>query len=218
MQKIKLILVDDHTIVRDGLKVLLMNVDDIEVIGEAENAKQLFELLLSKKPDVLIMDISLPDMTGIEITQKISNEYQDIGVVMLTANISDESVFESLKAGAQGYLPKNASREELLDAIYNVYAGREYLSNSISNTVLKSFIFRARKGTKLEDKKEKLTGREIEIIELFAEGLTYKEIADRLNISTRTVESHKNNIMEKLNLKTIVDLVKFAIKHGMVEL
>ncbi|MCF8297782.1 MAG: response regulator transcription factor [Saprospiraceae bacterium] len=219
MDKIEVILIDDHHIVRDGIKILLMNIKDIEVVGEASNGDELFELLKTKDPDVLILDIMMPGMSGIEITEKIKNDYPGIKVIILSANTDDESVFDSLKAGAHGYLPKNARREELLEAVYMVAAGNEFLSDSISHTVLRSFITRARTGNRQEkDKEATLTKRELEIVELFAEGLSYKEIADRLFISVRTVESHKNNIMEKLELKSIVDLVKYAIKHKIIEL
>lgn len=219
MEKINVILIDDHHIVRDGIKILLMNIKDIEVIGEASNGDELFELLKTADPDVLILDIVMPGMSGIEITAKVKREYPDVKVIILSANTEDDSVFDSLKAGAHGYLPKNAKREELLDAVYMVAAGNEYLSDSISHTVLRNFISRARTGNQQEKEKEAtLTKREIEIVELFSDGLSYKEIADRLFISVRTVESHKNNIMEKLELKSIVDLVKYAIKNKIIEL
>lgn len=219
MDKIEVILIDDHHIVRDGIKILLMNIKDIEVVGEASNGDELFELLKTKDPDVLILDIMMPGLSGIEITKIIKDEYPGVKVIILSANTDNDSVFDSLKAGAHGYLPKNAKREELLEAVYMVAAGNEFLSNSISHTVLRNFITRARTGNKQEKEKEAtLTKRELEIVELFTEGLSYKEIADRLFISVRTVESHKNNIMEKLELKSIVDLVKYAIKHKIIEL
>ncbi len=216
MDKIKLILVDDHPIVRDGLKVLLMNVPNVEVIGEAADSIELFELLKSNHPDILLMDISMPNLSGIEITEKLNADESPIKIIMFTADASDESVFDALKAGALGYLPKNAKRVEILEAINKVYEGEEYLAESITSTVLKTYISRARRSE--PDKNIELSKREIEIVELFSEGLTYKEIANHLYISTRTVESHKNNILEKLELKTIVDLVKYAIRNGIIKL
>jgi len=219
MEKIKIVLVDDHNIVRDGLKILLMNLPDIEVIGEATNDTTLFELLLKIKPDILLMDIALPYMSGIAITSKITQEYPEIKVIMLTANNSNEMVFDSLKAGALGYLPKDILQEELVLAIKTVYEGNEYLAKSITSSVMKTYMVRSMLGKsgKLKNGQE-LSNREIQIIKLLAEGLRYKEIADQLNISIRTVESHKNNILEKLELSSIVDLVRYAIKNRIISI
>jgi len=219
MKKINIILVDDHKVVREGLKILLMNLADIEVIGEVANANELFNLLHNKKPDILLMDISLPKMSGIVITEKLSREYPDIKVIMLTANDNDEMVFESFKAGALGYLPKDIEHEELVEAIMTVSEGEEYLARSLSSAVLKNYYKRAKAGShKLLKSEKELTKREIQVIELFCEGLSYKEIADQLNISIRTIESHKKSILEKLELNTIIDIVKYAIKHGIINI
>lgn len=218
MDKIKVILIDDHHIVREGIKILLMNLKDIEVVGEASNGDELFELLKTKEPHILILDIMMPGLSGIEITRIVKDEYPEIKIIILSANTDNDSVFDSLKAGAHGYLPKNAKREELLEAVYMVASGNEFLSDSISQTVLRNYISRARTGDKNGKEEAGLTKRELEIVELFAEGLSYKEIAERLFISARTVESHKNNIMEKLELRSIVDLVKYAIKHKIIQL
>lgn len=217
MNEIKIVLVDDHNIIRDGLNILLMGLPDIKVIGEAATGGELFNLLLTVSPDILLMDISLPKMSGIAITEKISKEFPNIKVIMLTASVNDESVIDSFKAGALGYLPKNIQREELIEAIKEVNEGNEYLAKSISDTVLKNF-FKRGKGSTFKELKnsQELTKRELEIIELFAEGLNYKEVADKLNISYHTVESHKKHIFEKLELNTIVDLVKYAIRHGII--
>jgi DNA-binding NarL/FixJ family response regulator len=219
MNKIKLIIVDDHPIVRDGISVLLMNVSNIEIIGEAADSYELDDLLKNIKPDIILMDISMPGESGITITEKLKVKQPDIKIIMLTADVNDNSIFDSLKAGALGYLPKNAKRNEIIDAINNVYEGKEYIAESITSNVLKTYISKARDIKPHDSKHEvELSKREIEIVELFSEGLTYKEIANRLFISTRTVESHKNNILEKLELKTIVDLVKYAIKHNIIKL
>ena len=219
MNKIKLIIVDDHPIVRDGISVLLMNVSNIEIIGEAADSYELDDLLKNIKPDIILMDISMPGESGIMITEKLNKKHPDIKVIMLTADVNDNSIFDSFKVGALGYLPKNAKRNEIIEAINNVYEGKEYIAESITSNVLKTYISKARNIKQHESKQEvELSKREIEIVELFSEGLTYKEIANRLYISTRTVESHKNNILEKLELKTIVDLVKYAIKHNIIKL
>jgi len=215
MKKIKVILVDDHNIVRDGLKILLMNLPDIEVIGEVATGADLFDLLKLKMPDVLLMDILLPKMSGIAITEKLRREFPDIKVIMLTASINDESIIDSFKAGALGYLSKSIQREELIQAIKEVNSGKEYLVKSISETVLDNY--KKAKDRTINQHYE-ITTRELQIIELFTEGLSYKEIADKLNISTRTVESHKNHIFEKLEINSIADLVKYAIRHGIINI
>ncbi|MFZ4413471.1 MAG: response regulator, partial [Bacteroidales bacterium] len=144
MNKIKLVLVDDHQIVRDGVKVLLMNVPDIEVVGEAADSSELFELLKTIQVDIIMMDISMPEHSGIEVTEIIKKQGLDVKVIMLTADVSDAAVFDSLKAGALGYLPKNAKRDEILQAIYKVNEGEEYIAESITSAVLKTYISKAR--------------------------------------------------------------------------
>jgi DNA-binding NarL/FixJ family response regulator len=219
MKRINIVLVDDHKIVREGLKILLMNLPEIKIIAEVASGSELFDLLPEIKPDILLMDISLPKMSGILITEKLSREYPDIKVIMLTANDNEEMVFDSFKAGALGYLPKDIEHEELVEAIITVAEGNEYLAQSISSGVLKNYLKKARSGSHKQLKSEKeLTKRELEVIELFCDGLSYKEIADRLNISVRTIESHKKSILEKLELNSIVDIVKYAIKHGIINL
>jgi two-component system response regulator NreC len=219
MEKIKIILVDDHQLVRDGIKALLTGVPDIHIIGEASGAAELFSELQNLKPDLLIMDISLPEISGIELTKKICNEYSGINVLILSMYNSEEFIFNSLKAGAKGYLPKNTSREELLEAIYTINRGEEFFSESISKVMLKSYIKRATDEDLPADKTHAiLTSREIEILKLYVEGLINKEISDKLDISIRTVETHKNHIMRKLGLKSTVELVKFAIRNKIAEI
>lgn len=143
MGKIKIVLVDDHNIVRDGLKHLLMNLQDIEVIAEAANENELFKLLHKIKPDILLMDVTMPKMSGIDITQKVYQDYPQIKVIMLSANYDDKFVYDSFNAGALGYLPKNIQFEELVEAIKSVYEGKEYIAKSIVDVVLKNYINRS---------------------------------------------------------------------------
>ena len=219
MEKIKIILVDDHQLVRDGIKALLTGIPDLEIIGEASGAGELFRELENLKPDLLIMDISLPEISGIEITKKIRNDYTGIKVLILSMYNSEEFILNSIKAGARGYLPKNTSRDELLEAIYTINKGEEFFSESISKIMLKSYIKRATNDDQTEDKTHAvLTSREIEILKLYVEGLINKEISDKLDISIRTVETHKNHIMRKLGLKSTVELVKFAIRNNIAEI
>lgn len=216
---INVFLVDDHTIVRDGIKALLSGQDDIFILGEACNGRDLLSLLKSAKPDVILLDISLPDHSGIELCEIIRREYPGIHILFLSMFNSEEYIFNAIKAGAQGYLTKNISQSELLEAIRTVSHDHEYFSESISNIILKSYIKKAKdKEDENLNPENSLSKRELEILKLFAEGHSNPQIAEKLFISTRTVESHKNHIMQKLSLKSTVDLVKFAIKHQIIEL
>lgn len=217
MEKIKLILVDDHQLVRTGIANLLSGEPAFEIIGEASESKELFELLKKSQPDIAVLDIALPGLSGIEITKKLHNDFPGVRILILSMHTSEEFIFNAINSGARGYLPKNTSRKELIEAIYAIQRGEEYFAESISNVILKSYIKKAKSNSTDSENNEKLLSkREIEVLKLFAEGMTNQEIADKLFISIRTVESHKNHIMARLELKTTVDLVKFAIRNNIV--
>lgn len=217
MEKIKLILVDDHQLVRTGIANLLSGEPAFEIIGEASESKELFELLKKSQPDIAVLDIALPGLSGIEITKKLHNDFPGVRILILSMHTSEEFIFNAINSGARGYLPKNTSRKELIEAIYAIHRGEEYFAESISNVILKSYIKKAKSNSTDSENNEKLLSkREIEVLKLFAEGMTNQEIADKLFISIRTVESHKNHIMARLELKTTVDLVKFAIRNNIV--
>ncbi len=219
MNKIKIILVDDHQIVRDGIKALLVDNSHIEIIGEAQSAYDFFNLLKTQIPDVVLLDIALPTMSGIEVSKILSSDYPKIKKLMLSMYTSEDFIFNAIKSGVNGYLPKNTTRDELLEAINEVYNGKEYFSKSISDTILKSYLNSAKYGnSSSNDKLSNLTKRENEILLYVVEGINNPNIAEKLNISIRTVETHKTSIMRKLNLNSTVDLVKFAIKNGIIEL
>ena len=219
MKAINIILVDDHQLVRDGIKSLLSDNSNIKIIGEAQSAYEFFDLLKINVPDIVLLDIALPTMSGIEIAKILTTEFPQVKKIMLSMYTSEDFIFNSLKAGINGYLPKNTTREELLKAIYEVHNGNEYFSKNISDTILKSYVKSAKYGNNItDDKLSNLTNREQEILLYVVEGMNNKSIADKLNISIRTVETHKTSIMRKLNLNSTVDLVKFAIKHNIIEL
>ncbi len=219
MSCIKIVLVDDHQIVRDGIKSLLADNPLIEIIGEAQNAYEFFEIIDKQLPDIVLLDISLPTMSGIEISKILTRDYPKIKVLMLSMYTSEDFIFNALKSGINGYLPKNTTRDELLLAIREINEGREYFSKSISNTILKSYVKSAKHGNKIsENKLSNLTNREREILQYIVEGVQNPKIASTLNISIRTVETHKTSIMRKLDLSSTVDLVKFAIKNKIIEL
>jgi len=214
--KIKLILVDDHLIVRDGIKSLLSGVERFEVVGEADSGSHFFALLKTIIPDVVLLDINLPDISGIEITKKLRELYPQIGVLILSMYNSEDYIFNAIRAGAKSYLPKTTNKHELEEAVNAVYRGEEFFSHSISNVILRSFIQQAKNTANKND--NRLTARETEILRMFIGGMTNPEIAEKLFISIRTVESHKNHIMQKFELKTTVDLIKFAIRNKIIEL
>lgn len=217
MDNIKVFIVDDHDIVRDGLRALLILNDLIKVAGEAADSDELFNLLETQSPDIILLDITMPGMSGIEIAQKLKTEYPKLKIIILTGEPSEKNIFDSLDAGVQGFLPKNAGKDKLIEAIKSVYEGEEYFDNSISQIVLKSYIQHS--GNKKPGEGDKsLTNRETEIVKLITEGLTHKEIAAKLFISKRTVDSHVANIIEKFQFRSKADIIKYAIKTGIMEL
>jgi len=219
MDKIKVALVDDHQLVRDGIRALITGLPDIEVISEAFDANSTLENLQHNKPDVIIVDISLPGISGIELAGIITKDYPTVKVIMLSMYTNQEFIFNAIKYGAKGYLPKNITREELVDAIHEVYKGNEYFSKDVSNIILKNYLKQVKDPERADAyQDQKLTPRELEILKFVAEGYSNQLIADKLFISVRTVESHKNHIMQKLELTTTVDLVKYALKNKIIDL
>ena len=218
MPSIKIILTEDHQLLRDGIKALIAS-ENIEIVGEAATGASLWKLLESALPDIILMDISLPDVSGIELTRTLSERFPEVKVLILSMFTDESFISQAIKAGAKGYLHKNTTREEILLAIDTVYSGSEFYSDNISKIILKSYIDNAKKnGEEINNPNEILSKREIEILKMFADGFINKEIADKLFISIRTVESHKNHIMQKLNLKTQVELVKYAIRHNLINI
>ena len=219
MEKTKIILVDDHQIVRDGIRSLLTGEPNIKIIAEAKDANELFKILKFDIPNIILLDISLPGMSGIEISKRLKIDFPSIRILMLSMYTSEDFIFNALKAGVMGYLPKNTTREELLQAINSIASNKEYFSKSISDTILKSYINTAKSGGEIsEDKLTNLTNREREVLHYVVEGNNNTSIAKQLCISIRTVETHKSAIMRKLNLNNTVDLIKFAIKNNLIEL
>lgn len=216
MNKIKIFIVDDHKIVRNGLFAMLLSVPDIKPIGDAGNSNELFPKLKNNLPDVILMDISMPGMSGIEISKILSEKYPQIQILILSMNTDETSILSALNAGVKVFLPKDCSKEELVKAIKTVYRGQEYFGTKISKVIYQSFTGRADKTFKKNS--FNLTEREIEVIRYISEGLSYKEIGAKMFISFRTVESHRNNILSKLKLKTNIDLVKYAVKNEIISL
>jgi DNA-binding NarL/FixJ family response regulator len=213
---IKILIADDHKIVRDGLRALLENELNMTVLGEAENGRTAVELAKELQPDVVIMDISMPDLNGIEATRQIRESVPRAKVIALSMHTDRRFVAEVLKMGASGYLLKDCAFEELASAIHAVLSNRNYLSSQIADVVLKDYV-------RLVAKKdmsvfEILTAREREVLQLIAEGSSTKEIAACLNISVKTVETYRLRIMEKLDAHSIAELTKYAVRQGLTSL
>ena len=213
---ISVILVDDHVIMRDGLRGLLKAESDIEIVGEADNGRQAVKISLEKNPEIVIMDIAMSDMNGIEATRQIKAENPKIKIITLSMHSERQMVIGSLKAGASGYLLKDSTSTELVEAIRTVYRGRKYISQKISDIVLEE-ISEVKKDSDGREV-DKLTSRENEILQLIAEGNSTKKIAKVLFISPKTVESHRANIMEKLDIHNLPELTKYAIRTGLTSL
>ncbi len=213
----KVFLVDDHQIVRDGIRSLIEDANDIFIIGEAGDGDEMMNMLEPAQPDIILLDINLPGKNGIELIPDIKEKYPYIKILILSMYNGDDYIFNSVRAGANGYLPKNSSKDELLDAIRLICEGNDYFGEQVHKIIVNSYISMA-KDEKSPDKKQQLSLRELEILKLFAEGNSNKSIADKLFISVRTVESHKNHIMQKFGFKSTVEMVKYAIKNKIVEI
>ncbi len=220
MSSIRILLVDDHAVVRAGLRMLLGADPDLLIIGEAENGAGGVALAQELRPDVVLMDISMPDMNGIEATRRIKLSCPDIAVLALTMHEDDQYFFEMLAAGASGYVPKRAAPNDLIAAIHAVNAGGMFLFPSVARLLVNDYLGK-REGTSPNAsarRLEELTDREREVLALIAEGRTNPEIADALVISIKTVNRHRENIMAKLDLHSRVDLVRYAIEKGLIEI
>ncbi|HNQ68803.1 MAG TPA: response regulator transcription factor [Bacteroidales bacterium] len=219
MNKKKVIIVDDHAIVRNGIKVLLSVFNDIKVINTASNYSELENQISTELPDIILLDIEMPEMDGISIAAILQDKYPEIKKIILSAQITEQNISDAIEAGVLALLPKDTDEDELYLAICKAYVGDHYYSNFVQELVLKNYLSNHKKDTDNNQKDvESLSSREIEIIQEFGNGLSYKEIADKLFISPRTVESHKNRILEKLNLNTIIDLVKYGIKNDLIKI
>jgi two-component system response regulator NreC len=214
MKKIRVLIAEDHTIVRQGLSALLKAESDIEVVGEASDGSEAIELAKKLVPDVVLMDIAMRNLNGLDATRSIKKLFPQMKVLVLTMYDNEEVIFQILKAGASGYLLKDSAMTDLVSAIRAVDQGNSYLSPSVSRKVIEEYIRRAELGEKA-CMGELLSSREREILQLIAEGNSIPQIASHLCISKRTVEAHKTHIMEKLNVHDKVELVKYAIRMGL---
>lgn len=213
---IKILVADDHKIVREGLIALLQKNSQLQVVGEAENGRQAVQLAAELQPEVVIIDIGMPDLNGIEATRQIVADHPGVKVIALSMHSDKRFVKGMLKAGAVGYLLKYCATEELLTAIQMVMANRVYLSHDITGIVVEDYV------QKLADTDssvfQALTPREREVLQLLAEGQSTRQIADALHVSVKTVEVHRKQMMDKLGLNNLADLVKYAIREGLTSI
>jgi two-component system response regulator NreC len=214
---IRLLLVDDHEIVRAGLRSLLQRHPEVEVVGEAGGGEEAVALAIQLRPDVVLMDISMPDMDGAEATQRIKAAVSEVNVLALTIHEEEAYFFEMLSAGACGYVPKRVSPDDLLAAVRTAASGEVFLHPVVAGTLVQDYLRRARTGGE-EERYNELTPRQREVLTLIAEGLSNQKISERLGISVKTVERHRENIMKRLNLHSRTELVKYAIRKGLIQL
>lgn len=213
MRKIRVLLVDDHTILREGIKALLALYDDIDVIGEAQEGREAIERVRELRPDVVLMDLAMPGLGGLEATIEIRKISSDTKVLVLTQHSSKEYIFPLLKAGASGYVLKKAAGGELVAAIRAVDRGESFLDPSVAKALIDTYV--ARRGAEGEGY-DRLSDREKEVLRLVAEGYSNKEIANMLCLSVKTVIGHRANMMEKLGIHSRTELIKYAIRKGLI--
>lgn len=214
MKPIRLLLVDDHSILRAGLRMLFAAEQDLEIVGEASSGEEALQAVAELHPDVVIMDVAMPGMSGIEATRRIKAAQPSTVVLALTMHEDEQYFFEMLNAGASGYIPKRAAPDDLITAIHVVHEGNVFLHATLARFLMHELAHRAEGGQEVDGS---LTEREREVLVLIAEGLTSREIGARLVVSPRTVDRHRENIMAKLNLHSRVELVRYAIEKGLIK-
>jgi DNA-binding NarL/FixJ family response regulator len=213
--KIRVVIVEDHKLFREGLKSLLADKDDLEVVGEAGDGLAAIRTVKRCQPDMILLDLSMPKMNGISVMKEIKGQYPEIKIMALTIHESDQYVLEAFEAGADGYCLKDAGRNELMVAVDSVLQGKRYISPTISDNVLEGYLT-GRKKLKSKTSWDTITQREREVLKLLGEGYQNKEISDMLHISVKTVEKHRANIMNKLDLHNAAALTAYAIEHDLV--
>jgi DNA-binding NarL/FixJ family response regulator len=221
MSTVTLGLTDDHKIVRDGIKMMLLSEPGLKIILEADSVMQLLEKLKERIPDILVLDLNLPGTGGLDAIEVLKSRCPEMKILILSSNFDEHSVMTAINKGVHGYLSKDAGSEEFVRAIRAIAEGDEFFGDTVSRIVYKSFLKSTRSDSfsaKSGQQSLSLSERELEVLKCFAEGMSYKQAADILCISPRTVETHRVNIMHKLGLENLADLVKFAIRHGIVSL
>ncbi|MCV9388735.1 response regulator [Reichenbachiella ulvae] len=217
MSKTNILVVDDHSLVREGIITMLSIYDDFEIIGDAESGEKALVKIEEQKPDVILLDINMPGMNGIETAKKVLTDYEGIKIIILSMEVTQDHISEAIKAGVSGYLAKDTKKEILAEAIRKVMEGEQYFGDKISEVIFKGF-YKQSKGEQVAKENKDLSKREVEVLRQIASGLSNREIADKLFISIRTVDAHRNHIMQKLSMKSTAQLVKYAIKEKIIDL
>jgi two-component system, NarL family, response regulator NreC len=215
LKQIRILLADDHTVMRRGLRLLLENRPEFGVVAEAADGREAVDQAEATQPDVAVLDIGMPNLGGIEAAQRITNAWPHIAIVILSMHSDESYVLRALKAGAKGYLLKDSAEGDLIDAIKSVHEGKTFFSPEITRMLMEDYVRELRtRGT--EDSYDLLTPREREILQLLAELKSNKDIAQRLNLSLYTVETHRRNLQEKLNLHSFAELILYAVRKGVI--
>ena len=217
MKKIRLLVADDHKIFRQGITKLLEEESDLQVVGEAGDGREAVKKATELKPDLVLMDIAMANLNGLEATKQIKKVLPETKVIMVTMHKNEEYILQSFQAGASGFILKEGAVEELVNAIRSIYQDKSFLSPTISKTLIDAYLRKMETG-KTETPFDLLTDREREVLQLIAEGYTNREVAKALFISVKTVEAHRAHIMQKLNIHDVAKLVKYAIQKGLVDL
>ncbi len=215
MSRVRIVIADDHTVMRSGLRLLLEREQDFVVVGEAADGRAATEIVEQHSPDVVVLDIAMPNLNGIEAAARIATARPKTAIVILSMHSDETYVLRALKVGARGYLLKDSAESDLIAAIRTVVTGRTFFSPAISNMLVEDYI-RAIRERGVEDSYELLTSRERELLQLVAEGKTTKEIATSLGLSASTVDTHRSNIMRKLNVNSLAELVLYAMRKGII--
>jgi len=215
MSDIRILLADDHAVMRTGLRLVLERQRDFHVVGEASDGREALALAQQQKPDVIVMDIGMPNLNGIEAARQVTAALPQACVVILSMHSDEAYVLRALKAGARGYLLKESAESDLIAAIRAVHSGKAFFSPAVSRMLVEDYV-RQLQDREIEDSYELLTTREREVLQLIAEGKSNKEIANMLNLSLYTVETHRGNLMEKLNLHTVPELILYAVRKGVI--
>jgi two-component system, NarL family, response regulator NreC len=215
MDKIRVLLADDHTLIRSGIATLLQNNKDFLVVGEAEDGEEAVRKSGELKPTVVVLDLSMPKLSGIEATKQIKKKFPEVNILVLTMHENEEYVYQIIKSGAAGYVLKSAGKDELIAAIRAAAKGEKFFSPRISQLMAEGYVRRVEQvATEIEPGDVPLTRREREVLILVVDGMTNQQIAEQLFISPRTVDTHRTNIMQKLNIHDLANLVRYAIDHG----
>lgn len=215
-EMIRLLLIEDHEMVRAGFRMLLEAQPDMTIVGEADTGVDGLVIAKEKQPDVILLDVSMPGMGGAETARKLKSVCPDTAILAVTIHSSQAYLMEMLDAGVDGYLPKRAAAEELVNAIRTVHGGKNYIYSELVNTLVNGYRTRSEDERQLAETKN-LTPRQLQVIRLIAEGLTSQKVADQLGLSVRTVDRHVENMMKRLGLHTRVELVKYAIREGLID-